>query len=86
MRPLAIGVCRAFFHSMNNIPLVAKLAILPTVLILALTATCLVVLANIDAWREDSQQIDIAGRQRMLNQRYVKEVLVAVQSEGKARE
>ncbi len=71
---------------MNNIPLVAKLAILPTVLMLALAATCFVVLANIDAGREDSLQVDIAGRQGMLNQRFVKEVLIAMQSEGQARE
>ena len=38
---------------MNNISLVAKLAILPTILILALAATCIVVLVNIDGGRQD---------------------------------
>ncbi|ASJ71266.1 methyl-accepting chemotaxis protein [Granulosicoccus antarcticus] len=71
---------------MNNIPLVAKLAVIPVVLILALAATCLAVIDNINASREDGLLIDIAGRQRMLNQRYIKEVLVAARAEEPARQ
>lgn len=71
---------------MNNIPLVAKLAILPVVLILALAATGFAVIENIRVSRQDALMIDIAGAQRMLNQRYVKEVLLATQKQGQARQ
>ncbi len=71
---------------MNSIPLRLKFALLPAVLILALVATCLVVTDSIRLQHEDAILVDVAGRQRMLNQRYAKEVLVAALSAGEARQ
>lgn len=62
---------------MKNFPIRIKLAILPVVLIVALGATCAAVVAGISTQRTDGVLVDAAGRQRMLNQRYVKEVVVA---------
>ncbi|MGQ7846922.1 methyl-accepting chemotaxis protein [Granulosicoccus sp. 3-233] len=71
---------------MNSIPLRFKFALLPAVLVLALVTTCLAVIDSIRLQREDAVLVDVAGRQRMLNQRYVKEVLVAAYSNGDARQ
>lgn len=59
---------------------------LPAVLILALAATCFAVVDSIKLQHEDAILVDVAGRQRMLNQRYVKEILIAASSEGDTRE
>lgn len=62
---------------MTDLPLKFKLALLPAVLIIALAATCFAVISSIRTQHADAVLIDAAGRQRMLNQRYVKEILVA---------
>ena len=71
---------------MNSIPLRLKFALFPVMLILALGATCLTVIDSIRSQHEDAVLVDVAGRQRMLNQRYVKEVLVAAYSQGDSRQ
>lgn len=71
---------------MNSIPLGFKLAMFPLVLIMALAASCLAVIDSIGSQREDAVLVDMAGRQRMLNQRFVKEVLVAASSREAARQ
>ena len=71
---------------MNNLPLSAKLALLPVVLVVALGATTFALVSGINMQREDGVLIDAAGRQRMLNQRYVKEILFALGSSGDTRQ
>lgn len=66
----------------NNLPLLAKLVLMPVVLVFALGSTTFVMVSGINMQREDSVLIDAAGRQRMLNQRYVKEILFALAASG----
>ncbi len=61
----------------NSLPLRAKLAILPVILLGTLTIVVTEITTGINNQREDATLINAAGRQRMLNQRYVKEVMYA---------
>lgn len=56
-----------------------KLLIVPIVLVLALGVVVFTVIQSIESQRNDGILIDAAGRQRMLNQRYVKEVFLEAQ-------
>ena len=56
------------------------------VLVLALSATGLAVISSISSQRADGILIDAAGRQRMLNQRFIKEILVAARAAPDDRE
>ena len=66
----------------DSLPLQAKLAALPIIMLGALTLVVTNVATGIGTHREDATLINVAGKQRMLNQRYVKEVLHAASSES----
>jgi methyl-accepting chemotaxis protein len=72
--------------TMHNIPLRVKLNVIPCLLLVTVVILCLAVVDSIRVQRTDGIVIDVAGRQRMLNQRFVKEILVAVNSSGQARQ
>lgn len=57
-------------------PLRLKLLLLPLVLMLSLGTVVITVITGISAQKDNGILIDAAGRQRMLNQRFVKEILI----------
>lgn len=65
-------------------PLYLKLLLFPLLMLLSLGALVITVVSGIDAQRENGVLIDAAGRQRMLNQRFVKEILIEGQSSGES--
>jgi len=66
----------------DSLPLRAKLAALPIILVGALLLVVTKVSTGIQTQREEATLINAAGRQRMLNQRYVKEVMRASSEVG----
>ena len=66
----------------DSLPLKVKLAALPIFMLGMLTLIVSEVATGINTQREDATLINAAGRQRMLNQRYVKEVMHAASSEA----
>jgi len=65
------------FKFVNNLPLIGKLAALPAFMLCMLALVVTEVATGINVQRQDATLINAAGRQRMLNQRYVKEVIHA---------
>jgi len=65
------------FKFINNLPLQVKLAALPAFMLCILALVVTEVATGISVQRQDATLINAAGRQRMLNQRYVKEVIHA---------
>jgi len=61
----------------DSLPLRVKLAMLPLILLGSLTLVVSKIATGIQVQREEATLINAAGRQRMLNQRYVKEVMYA---------
>lgn len=57
-------------------PLRFKLLLLPLTLVLSLFTVVATVVSGISAQRDNGILIDAAGRQRMLNQRFIKELLI----------
>lgn len=68
---------RMMIKILESLPLRAKLAVLPIILLGTLTLVLTDVATGVHTQREEATLINIAGRQRMLNQRYVKEVIHA---------
>lgn len=63
-------------------PLFMKLAALPLILLVTVTAIAFEVVTSINAQKADATSINVAGRQRMLNQRFFKELLLAGSSQS----
>lgn len=61
----------------DSMPLKLKLLLVPIILTSTLLFIVLEITTGINAQREDATLINAAGRQRMLNQRYLKEILHA---------
>lgn len=68
------------FRLIDSLSLKVKLLLVPMTLLGTLTFIVLQVTTGIGAQREDATLINAAGRQRMLNQRYLKEILYAVKT------
>ncbi|MFK7890859.1 MAG: methyl-accepting chemotaxis protein [Granulosicoccus sp.] len=69
----------------KNIRISLKLAIFPLVVVLSVGMLCSTFINGISAQRNEGILVDAAGRQRMLNQRYIKEILVAANAPTEKR-
>jgi nitrate/nitrite-specific signal transduction histidine kinase len=61
----------------DSTALVIKLAVVPVILIGSMATVVSSIAAGIEQQRSDAVLINAAGRQRMLNQRFVKELMLA---------
>ena len=71
--------------SWKNISVRKKIALLPTFFIVAILLTILFTVMTVSSQRRDSVVIEINGRQRMLNERHFKEVLLAAFTTDRSR-
>jgi methyl-accepting chemotaxis protein len=66
----------------SALSLPVKIAVPPLLFILAIAGMLVYTVATLDAQMDDARIVSIAGRQRMLTQKFTKEVLAELQSPG----